>query len=213
MRQTVIALTVFGAALGFSAGTASAQAGCPAGHVVQSVDFTTRTVACASLSTKQIVALEAKVAALQAKLTSLQAQLASLLTSPNGQYSINVGDTGIELAGPGVLLQLRDTRLEMTADTDTLLTSGRHYLVTTGADMSIATGGDVSLVTGGSAQLLAGATTTIRSAGATTIQGGPGATPSGIQIDGRVDISSINDIEIRTQGDLDIFTSTHHLHY
>jgi hypothetical protein len=213
MRQTVIALTVFGAALGFSAGTASGQTGCPAGYVVQAVDFATKTVVCASLSTKQIVALEAKVAALQAKLTSLQTQLASLLTSPNGQYSINVGDTGIELAGPGVLLQLRDTTIEMTADTDTLVTSGRHYLLTTGADMSIATGGDVSLDTGGSAQLLAGGTTTIRSAGATTIQGGPGATPSGIQIDGSVDITSINDIEIRAQGSLDIFTSTHHLHY
>src|SRR5688572_12812585 len=109
MRQTVVAMTVFGAALGLSDGTASGQAGCPAGYVVQEVNFAAKTVVCTSLSTKQITSLEAKVAALQAKVTALQAQLASLLTSPNGQYSINVGNTGIELAGPGVSLQLRDS--------------------------------------------------------------------------------------------------------
>ena len=98
MRQTVVAMTVFGAALGLSAGTASGQAGCPAGYVVQEVNFATKTVLCTSLSTKQITSLEAKVAALQAKVTALQAQLASLLTSPNGHYSISVGNTGIELA-------------------------------------------------------------------------------------------------------------------
>jgi hypothetical protein len=243
MRQTVIAMTVFGV-LGLSAGTASAQAGCPAGYVVQEVHFATKTVVCTSLSTKQITSLEAKVAALQAKVTALQAQLASVLTSPNGQYSIDVRDTGIELAGPGVTLQLRDsgtagtpiptveittTKLEMTAGTDTLLTSGRHYLVTTGMDMSIATGGDVTLDTGGhtaiatgaSAQLSAGSTATIQGAAATTIQGGPGASPSGIHVNGSVSITSINDIEIEAPGDttirstggLDIFTSTHHLHY
>jgi hypothetical protein len=245
-------MTVFGAALGLSAGTASGQAGCPAGYVVQEVNFATKTVVCTSLSTKQITSLEAKVAALQAKVTALQAQLASLLTSPNGHYSISVGNTGIELAGPGVSLQLRDsgtagtpiptvevtaTKLEMTAGTDTLLTSGRHYLVTTGMDMSMVTGGDVSLDTGGntavatsgatsiatgtSAQLSAGSTATIQSANATTIQGGPGATPSSIQVNGSVSISSIHDIEIEAPGDttirstggLDIFTSVHHIHY
>jgi len=82
---------------------------------------------------------------------------AGSFTSPNGQYSIAVTDTGIVLHGPGSALiqldsagaQIRASSFNVTADLDTRIRSGANLTLDTSANTDIKSGGSATYESAG----------------------------------------------------------------
>jgi hypothetical protein len=89
---------------------------------------------------------------------------AGTLTSPNGQYSIAVTDTGITLRGPGphTVIQLDSTGARVEA---------LNFNAVIDGDTLIRTGGDLKLDTGSNTDIKTAGTATYESAGPTYIKG------------------------------------------
>ncbi|MGZ4258755.1 MAG: hypothetical protein ACXVR0_00365 [Solirubrobacteraceae bacterium] len=83
-------------------------------------------------------------------------------TSPNGQFSITVDDTGIKLAGPSNSIELKpDGTIETRTDTSFDLTSGGATNLVAGSSLNLQSGGATSLVAGSSLSAASGTATTL----------------------------------------------------
>ena len=83
-------------------------------------------------------------------------------TSPNGQFSITVDDTGIKLAGPSNSIELKpDGTIETRTDTSFDLTSGGAANLVAGSSLNLQSGGATSLVAGSSLSATSGTATTL----------------------------------------------------
>ncbi len=84
-----------------------------------------------------------------------------VFTSPNGQCSIRVTDTGIVLGGPGCpAVQIDGTTVTIRGGTTTTLQSGGNTTVSGAANTTISSSGTTS-VTGGGTTTINGGTVTI----------------------------------------------------
>jgi hypothetical protein len=101
-------------------------------------------------------------------------------TSPNGQYSISVTDTGItikEHLGPVITLTGSDLKLSST-DTAEIQTGG-DFNVRAGADALVQSGSNLTLKSGGDATLQGGADLTVNGGSSVTVKTDGTATVSG----------------------------------
>ena len=134
------------------------------------------TSTCANNEVRLVWANQDQVAALQQAVAALQARVAGLrsLTSPNGQYMIEVADDGIVLQGPGVSIQLdagspanptptvtiTGTDVDVIADLNTSVKSGSSTTIDSGVDSTIKSSGTIH-VQGSGAVTIQGSTVTI----------------------------------------------------
>ena len=89
--------------------------------------------------------------------------------SPNGDYSLTVSDTGIELRGPNGRVTLNDggidvksaLNLTLEGGTDALVKSGTSLTLNGGTDTSVEAGGNLELSGAGTADLKSGAITSV----------------------------------------------------
>jgi hypothetical protein len=72
------------------------------------------------------------------------APFSGTFTSPNGQYSLSVTDTGIVLSGAGSTINLTSAGVQVRSDSDLTLQSGSALLAQAGTGVSIA-GNDVAI--------------------------------------------------------------------
>jgi hypothetical protein len=70
-------------------------------------------------------------------------------TSPNGQCSISVTDTGIVLGGPSCPLQIDASAANLRSATTTRLESGTNTLIQSGGNTSVSSGATTSVASGG----------------------------------------------------------------
>ncbi len=70
-------------------------------------------------------------------------------TSPNGQCSISVTDTGIVLGGPSCPLQIDASAANLRSATTTRLESGTNTLILSGGNTSVSSGATTSVASGG----------------------------------------------------------------
>lgn len=89
--------------------------------------------------------------------------------SPNAQYSLDVTDTGIRLAGPGATIQIGNgTVTIMTMGTTSVM--ARNVTVRSDQNTDIQAGQNATIKATSSLDLEASATTTVKAGGTTTIQ-------------------------------------------
>jgi len=100
--------------------------------------------------------------------------------SPNGQYSLDVTDTGIRLAGPGATIQLGNgTVTIMTMGTtsvraqNVMIRSDQNTDIQAGQNATLRASANTDVQASATLTLRAGAGTTIQSGGSTDIQGNP----------------------------------------
>ena len=112
------------------------------------------TSSCSSNEMRLVWANQDQVAALQQAVATLQAQVAAAghsLTSPNGQYSVEVANDGIVLQGPGVSIRLdagdpaSPTPTVTVTGTDVAVVADQKTLVMSGATTQIESGGDTKI--------------------------------------------------------------------
>ena len=122
------------------------------------------------------------------------APFSGTFTSPNGQYSLSVTDTGIVLSGAGSTINLTSAGVEVRSDSDLTLQSGSALVAQAGTGVSIAgngvaidsdgnltletalgllaqIGSAVSVDAGGSATFTAGGSATFQAGSAFSITG------------------------------------------
>jgi hypothetical protein len=98
-------------------------------------------------------------------------------TSPNGQFSITVDDTGIKLAGPSTSIELKpDGTIETRAGASFNLTSGGATNLVAGSSLDLESGGGTSLSSVGSFNAVSGKETTLDSGGSLILQTSKAAT-------------------------------------
>jgi hypothetical protein len=176
--------------------------GCPPGQAVRGINFLTHRLVCVSVGAEAIAALEAAVAALQGQVAALQAENAgqaaaiatlqgevdhlqarTTLSSPSGDYSITVTDTGIALAGPDVSIQLRNpgpaavielltTDLLATVARNSEIVSNGATSITSGTETSVISGTNTNVVSGGQLNVSTGTHTNLQSGGQTNLESG-----------------------------------------
>jgi len=100
--------------------------------------------------------------------------------SPNGQYSLDVTDTGIRLAGPGATIQLGNgtvTIMTMGATSvraqNVMIRSDQNTDIQAGQNATLRASANTDVQASATLTLRAGAGTTIQSGGSTDIQGNP----------------------------------------
>ena len=98
-------------------------------------------------------------------------------TSPNGQFSITVDDTGIKLAGPSSSIELKaDGTIENRTATSFNVTSGGATNLVAGTSLDLESGGATSLTAGSSLSATSGAGTTLDVGGSLNLQTSDAAT-------------------------------------
>jgi hypothetical protein len=90
--------------------------------------------------------------------------------SPNGAYSLDVTDTGIQLAGPGTSIQIANGTITILA-TNVSITTGRAIDVQAGTRTTIHSGTTTDIQSGGSTTIKSDSTMRIQSAATIDIRG------------------------------------------
>jgi len=131
---------------------------------------------CSSNEMRLVWANQDQVGALQQAVATLQAQVAAAghsLTSPNGQYSVEVADDGIVLQGPGVSIRLDAGDPASPTPTVTI----------TGTDVAVVADQKTHIMSGTTTQIESGADTRIRSNGAIDVEATGTVTIKGAIVD------------------------------
>jgi hypothetical protein len=98
-------------------------------------------------------------------------------TSPNGQFSITVDDTGIKLAGPSNSIELKpDGTIENRTASSFNVTSGGATALVAGTSLDLKSGAATTLVAGSSLNTTSGSTTTLDAGGSLNVQTSNAAT-------------------------------------
>ena len=98
-------------------------------------------------------------------------------TSPNGQFSITVDDTGIKLAGPLNSIELQpDGTIETRAGKSFNLTTGGATNLVSGSSLNLQSGGATSLVAGSSFDAVSGKAMTLDTGDSLIVQASKAAT-------------------------------------
>jgi hypothetical protein len=98
-------------------------------------------------------------------------------TSPNGQFSITVDDTGIKLAGPSSSIELKpDGTIENRTASSFNVTSGGATALVAGTSLDLKSGAATTLVAGSSLNTTSGSTTTLDAGGSLNVQTSNAAT-------------------------------------
>jgi hypothetical protein len=98
-------------------------------------------------------------------------------TSPNGQFSITVGDTGIKLAGPSSSIELKpDGTIENRTASSFNVTSGGATELVAGTSLDLKSGAATTLVAGSSLNATSGSTTTLDAGDSLAVQTSKAAT-------------------------------------
>ena len=98
-------------------------------------------------------------------------------TSPNGQFSITVDDTGIKLAGPLNSIELKpDGAIETRTDSSFNLISGGATSLVAGASLDLTSGGATSVTAGGSLSTTSGSSTSLDASGPLNLETSKAAT-------------------------------------
>jgi IPT/TIG domain-containing protein len=92
--------------------------------------------------------------------------------SPNGQYTLDVTDTGVRLAGPGAMMQLGNGTVTIMA-TNVVVKSDLNTEIRSGATTMVRSGTNTDIQSSASTTVNSGATTTVNSAASTSINGSP----------------------------------------
>lgn len=92
--------------------------------------------------------------------------------SPNGQYTLDVTDTGVRLAGPGATMQIGNGTVTIMA-TNVVVRSDVNTEIRSGATTMVRSGANTDIQSSASTTVNSGATTTIHSAASTSINGSP----------------------------------------
>ena len=115
-------------------------------------------------SADQVVALQQAVATLQAQVAALHS-----LTSPNGQYAVDVADGGILLQGPGVSIQLNAGNPASPAPTVTV--TGTDVVVVAERTTHITSDQTTQIKSNVNTSILSDGTIHMEAAGVVTIKG------------------------------------------
>ena len=98
-------------------------------------------------------------------------------TSPNGQFSITVDDTGIKLAGPSNSIELKpDGTIENRTASSFNVTSGGATELVAGTSLDLKSGAATTLVAGSSLNATSGSTTTLDAGDSLAVQTSKAAT-------------------------------------
>ena len=92
--------------------------------------------------------------------------------SPNGQYTLDVTDTGVRLAGPGATLQLGNGTVTIMA-TNVVVRSDVNTEIRSGATTMVRSGANTDIQSSASTTVNSSASTTIHSGASTSIEGSP----------------------------------------
>ena len=90
--------------------------------------------------------------------------------SPNGQYSLDVTDTGIRLSGPGSRIEIANGTVTIMS-TNVVVRSDVNTEIRAGANATLRADASLNIRAGASTDIQSGANTTISSAGTTAING------------------------------------------
>jgi IPT/TIG domain-containing protein len=90
--------------------------------------------------------------------------------SPNGQYSLDVADSGIRLAGPGATMLIGTGTVTIMA-TNVVVRSDVSTEIRSGATTMVRSGTNTDIQSSASTTVNSGATTTVHSAATTSIEG------------------------------------------
>ena len=94
-------------------------------------------------------------------------------TSPNGQFSITVDDTGIKLAGPSNSIELNpDGTIETRTATSFNVTSGGATKLNAGTSLDLKSGAATTLVAGSSLSATSGSSTSLDAGGSLSATSG-----------------------------------------
>jgi hypothetical protein len=98
-------------------------------------------------------------------------------TSPNGQFSITVDDTGIKLAGPSNSIELRpDGTIETRTDASFNLATGGATNLVAGTSLDLTSGGATSVTAGSSLSTTSGSSTSLDASGSLNLETSKAAT-------------------------------------
>ena len=89
-------------------------------------------------------------------------------TSPNGQYSISVTDTGVTISGAGTTVDLSGTGLKVQSSTGLTLKSGGDASLESSGGLTVKAGGNAT-ISGGGTLGLSGALLTLNNSGPTCL--------------------------------------------
>lgn len=118
-------------------------------------------------------------------------------TSPNGRYSLRVGDDGIVLSSDGRdVLTIVDSNAVVNAES-VGITSDLTTNVQSGLSTAIASGSTLDITTGASATLTTGANLSVATGAATTMSTG---TNLGVTAGGNTSINVAKDTQLTTRG-------------
>jgi IPT/TIG domain len=92
--------------------------------------------------------------------------------SPNGQYTLDVTDTGVRLAGPGATMQIGNGTVTIMA-TNVVVRSDLNTDIRSGATTMVRSGTNTDIQSSVSTTVNSGATTTVSSGASTSINGSP----------------------------------------
>jgi hypothetical protein len=136
--------------------------------------------------------------------------------SPNGQYSLDVTDTGIRLAGPGATIQLGNgTVTIMTMGTTTVraqtlsVRSDLDTDIRAGQNLTLRADSNADIEASAAMTVKAGATTTIQAGAATDIRGNPiflnGGTRPAARVNDPVQVDPASGTGVITSGSTSVF--------
>jgi len=126
---------------------------------------------CSNNEVKLVWANQDQITALQQAVAALRAQVAAAghsLTSPNGQYTIEVADDKIVLQGPGVSIRLDAG--DPASPVATVTVTGMEVVVVAGQNTNITSGASTQIESGATTRIESGVDTSIKSDGAIEVE-------------------------------------------